>query len=345
MAAASEPVVEYWEDASLPRDSLSRAAERLKSRGSLYLGGGVGVEAVGTTGQFKVVGGGTHPGALSAVTQALGMAGAKQADGTPGGTTKVTDPAIAARLFELDSQENDCNGTIARLKRTLARNQKDPQYSPFTTPGGDDLRWEQRRINEMTEQLKQIKQERAKLLAAKTEAKMQEAVEVGKPGTNWKQVTPENRKKVSPLVKHWMGKAHPWQSCVDELAPEKGRDAAKRICSVVKDMGMKTTKWRKGGKKAKVQAALVEEFTGRLLEAAGGDADVIQMLLLRRILEDEAPKAPKDGMPGSETDAQRARRLRRGARREAVLGRTDAGSVGDVDLPDAAVGEAVFAAD
>jgi hypothetical protein len=75
--------------------------------------------------------------------------------------------------------------------------------------------------------------------------------EVGKPGTNWKQVTPENRKKVDPLVKHWMKHAHPFTACYNELAPEKGAEAAKRICAVVKDMGMRTTKWRKGGSKVK----------------------------------------------------------------------------------------------
>lgn len=86
---------------------------------------------------------------------------------------------------------------------------------------------------------------------------------VGKPGTNWKQVTPANRKKVDPLVKHWMSKPHPWQACVDELTPEKGADAAKRICSVVKDMGERTTKWRKGGKKVTEEAV----FAGMVVEA------------------------------------------------------------------------------
>lgn len=113
-----------------------------------------------------------------------------------------------------------------------------------------------------------------------------EEAEVGKPGTNWKQVSPENRKKVDPLVKHWMGHAHPFTACVNELAPEKGMEAAKRICAVVKDMGMKSTKWRKGGQKVKEE--VVAEFTGRLLEAARGDVACIEKYLLRDIVIAEA---------------------------------------------------------
>jgi hypothetical protein len=165
---------------------------------------------------------------------------------------------------------------------------------------------------------------------------LREAAEVGKPGTNWKQVTPENRKKVDPLVKHWMGHAHPFTACYNELAPEKGAEAAKRICSVVKDMGMRSTKWRKGGKK--VRERDVEIFAVRLLEAAAGDVDIIERYLLRDIVEAEVQRAPED------TDEARARRRRRrqASRREAALGRADAGTTGDVDVPDAAVGEAFW---
>jgi hypothetical protein len=109
--------------------------------------------------------------------------------------------------------------------------------------------------------------------------------EVGKPGTNWKQVAPGDRKKVDPLVRHWMKHAHPWQACVNALTPKKGAEAAKRICSVVKDMGERSTKWRKGGKR--VQEEIVEEFSARLIEAADGDVEIVEWYLLTDIAEHE----------------------------------------------------------
>lgn len=67
--------------------------------------------------------------------------------------------------------------------------------------------------------------------------------------TNWKQVSPESRKKIGPIVKHYMNDPHPFTACVRDNRkrfPEPGR--AEKICAVVKDMGMRTTKWRKGDK-------------------------------------------------------------------------------------------------
>lgn len=118
-------------------------------------------------------------------------------------------------------------------------------------------------------------------------SKLAEA-EVGKLGTNWKQVTPENRAKVDPLVRHWMKEAHPFTACVAHLTPKKGAEAAKKICAVVKDMGERSTSWRAGGKKEKVaENALVEEFSARLLEAADGDVEIVEAYLLADICESE----------------------------------------------------------
>lgn len=112
-----------------------------------------------------------------------------------------------------------------------------------------------------------------------------EEVAAEKPGTNWTQVSPEHRAKVEPLVRHWMSKAHPWQACVDELGPEKGLEAAKRICSVVKDMGMRTTHWRTGGKKGAVKEAVdaalrdVQESFERVetVERIFGDGSALEL--------------------------------------------------------------------
>lgn len=64
--------------------------------------------------------------------------------------------------------------------------------------------------------------------------------------TNWKAVSPDNRKKVAPLVRHYMKQAHPFTACVNDNTKRFGPERAKRICAVVKDMGKRTTNWRNG---------------------------------------------------------------------------------------------------
>lgn len=79
-----------------------------------------------------------------------------------------------------------------------------------------------------------------------------------KPGTNWKQVTPAHKRKISSIVEHYMHEARPFDACVKDNRKRFG-DRAERVCAVVKDMGEKTTKWRKGGKgKRMVEAGSVE---------------------------------------------------------------------------------------
>ncbi len=109
--------------------------------------------------------------------------------------------------------------------------------------------------------------------------------EVGKPGANWKAVTPANRKTVNPLVKHYMKMAHPFTQCVADNTKRFGKERAEKVCAVVKDMGMRTTKWRKGGKKVKEME--VDYWAGRLLEAADGDVDAVEEMLKLQIQEDE----------------------------------------------------------
>lgn len=316
--SALDHVSEGWyESSTSPQDALGRAARRLSSGGALYLGGGVGVEKVGE--KFALTGGGkreTHPGPLSAVTAAFTRAGGSTAGDTPGGSTAITDPNAAARLRELFENEKETKQDIQRME---ARRQRSNSMTVAGLPMRGPSSWDsydESRLAELQSRLAQIAAERKRLLAGgaveeadrggmikcpscgmlnapgaakckscdksmanvKAKSKLTEA-EVGKPGTNWKQVTPANRKKVDPLVRHWMSKPHPWQSCVDELAPEKGMEAAKRICSVVKDMGERRTTWRKGGRKGVREAnealiiELAEEARERLLalEAAFGE--------------------------------------------------------------------------
>jgi hypothetical protein len=94
---------------------------------------------------------------------------------------------------------------------------------------------------------------------AARDGKVEEAAEVGKPGTNWKQVTPAHRKKIGPIVAHYMKSAHPFTECVRDNTKRFGPERAKRVCAVVKDMGERTTKWRKGGKVREMESFVVDQ--------------------------------------------------------------------------------------
>lgn len=74
--------------------------------------------------------------------------------------------------------------------------------------------------------------------------------EVGKPGTNYKQVTPAERKRLKGLIEYYRKKKHPWRQCVEDNTKRFGLERAKRVCSVLKDLIYNSTKWRKGPGKA-----------------------------------------------------------------------------------------------
>ena len=84
--------------------------------------------------------------------------------------------------------------------------------------------------------------------------------ETGKPGTNWKQVGPAERKKLNPLVRHYMSKPHPFTACVRDNTKRFGPERAKKVCAVVKDIGHGGTGWRKGGKVKEVDEALLADL-------------------------------------------------------------------------------------
>lgn len=129
--------------------------------------------------------------------------------------------------------------------------------------------------------------------------KLSEA-ETGKPGTNFKQVGPGARKKLSPLIKHYMKKPHPFTSCVRDNTKRFGPERAKRVCAVLKDLGRNTTKWRKGGK---VAEAIVLEATLLCLQEAGmreSDVDLLAAWMAQEmgveVIQEADSKA--DNSPG-----------------------------------------------
>lgn len=71
--------------------------------------------------------------------------------------------------------------------------------------------------------------------------------EAGKPGTNFKQVGPDAKKKLRGLMKHYASKPHPFAACVRDNRKRFG-DRAENVCAVLKDLIRGTTKWRAGGK-------------------------------------------------------------------------------------------------
>lgn len=266
------PLVEdYYESGNAPHEALGRAARKLAYGGALYLGAGVGVEKQKT----KADGGGesyaltrstgkqeTFSGPLSAAMRAFALAGSSTAGDSPGGSTKVSDPAAAARLRELVDDERRCVRDIARYEsRVKARAANPTVYSPGTA---SDDSWEVRQLAELRKELSQIKAERAAL--TKT-GKVEEA-ESGKPGTNWTQVSPAARKKIDPIVKHYRGMAHPFTACVADNTKRFGPERAKKVCAVVKDMAEGTTKWRKGGK-----GKVSEHEAGALLAGVVSEAE------------------------------------------------------------------------
>lgn len=77
--------------------------------------------------------------------------------------------------------------------------------------------------------------------------------------SNADRVGPAARKKLKGLIDFYRKKARPWQACVNDNTKRFGPEGAKKVCSVLKDLEMGTTKWRKGGGH-KASMSLSEEF-------------------------------------------------------------------------------------
>lgn len=108
--------------------------------------------------------------------------------------------------------------------------------------------------------------------------------ETGKPGTNWKQVSPEHRKRLAGLLKFYAKKKHPFAACVRDNRKRFG-DRAENVCAVLKDMIRGTTRWRAGGEHDKgvklsergpMDEADVEFFEGLDDETIGRIVDELE---------------------------------------------------------------------
>lgn len=255
------PLLEFYDPGDAPHEALGRAA-RTVSRGALYLGGGIGVEKQATPkGEvFHVVSGSaskpeTFTGPLSAVIRAFTLAGESGMSDSPGGSTKISDPAVAARLRELLDLEASAKRELDRMEARIARRNKNGGVATVFSPGRTDENWEQRRVEELKSDLQRLAAERAKLLSTGNV----EEVEQKRPGTNFTKIPPQNVKKLSGIISHYAKMAHPFSACVrDQIKHGLSDDHAKRRCAVVTDLGKGTTKWRNGGGKKKVAEAELE---------------------------------------------------------------------------------------
>jgi hypothetical protein len=92
-----------------------------------------------------------------------------------------------------------------------------------------------------------------------------------KPGTA--DVSPSDRKKLAPLIRHYMGKARPFTACVrDQIKHGLSRDHANRRCAVIKDIGHGGTGWR--GKKLSFDDVKPEALE---IFSALSDEDLVEM--------------------------------------------------------------------
>lgn len=65
---------------------------------------------------------------------------------------------------------------------------------------------------------------------------------------NWQRVTPEERKKLAPLVRYYAKKPHPFSACVRDNRKRFG-PRTEQVCAVVKDLIEGGTGWREGNKR------------------------------------------------------------------------------------------------
>lgn len=68
---------------------------------------------------------------------------------------------------------------------------------------------------------------------------------------NWQLVSPHAKQKLKDILQWARHTSHPFTQCKDALV-KKGTppERADKICGVMKDLALHTTKWRKGSKKA-----------------------------------------------------------------------------------------------
>lgn len=110
---------------------------------------------------------------------------------------------------------------------------------------------------------------------------IQEVETFSKPGTA--DVTAGDRKKLSGLLKHYAGMAHPFSACKrDQIKHGLSADHANRRCAVIKDLIRGNTKWR-GKAKEEAEAIIAEA-----VEVVTVAIEELGRPVVERLVEDDA---------------------------------------------------------
>jgi hypothetical protein len=202
----------YYDSGNEPVEALGRFARRVGSGGALYIGGGIGVEKVGTKNgdRYQLTratgkSGESFSGPLSAVMRAFSVAGGSTSADSPGGTTSVADPAAAARLHELRDMERQTRKDIERVQARLAAKVPAPVAGIPTPNAIDESSYEARRLAELKRDLSQIQSEAEGL---KSSGKVEEVEQV-RPGTNFTKIPPQNVARLKGIIEHYRKMEHP----------------------------------------------------------------------------------------------------------------------------------------
>ena len=110
-------------------------------------------------------------------------------------------------------------------------------------PGNHPLSGEEM---EMSESIRDAQKRREAIINGRVDQAVEIILaEVGKPGINYKQVTPQNKAKLRGLMQYYAKKPHPFRACVRDNRKRFG-PRTEQVCAVLKDLIMNTTKWRRG---------------------------------------------------------------------------------------------------
>lgn len=101
-------------------------------------------------------------------------------------------------------------------------------------------------------------------------------------------VSPSDKKKLAPLLKHYGKMAHPFRSCVrDQIKHGLSRDMANRRCARLKDLIKGTTKWRGKGNKMSADDQEFVRLAADLSPTALAVIDQVDDQLLAALIQEE----------------------------------------------------------
>jgi hypothetical protein len=120
-------------------------------------------------------------------------------------------------------------------QRRNAELRKQTDYAVMETALGEDLDTEEQRQRKNAALRRKVDELRLEAAADFDLKAVKGASDVG----------PRAREKLRALIRYYMSKTHPWAECVRDNSRRFGPEGAKRVCAVLKDIGVGSTRWRK----------------------------------------------------------------------------------------------------